>query len=181
MSIYEFHATLMSGERVALSDYRGKVVLIVNTASQCGFSRQFAELQELYDRRREQGLEILGFPCNQFNNKEPGSNLEVRSICEASFGVTFPLFEKIDVRGPAAHPLFAYLTSRAPFQGFDMRTEGGKWMDSFLREKYPEIYEGDGVKWNFSKFLIDRQGEVRARFESTTEPSAIDADLASLL
>ncbi|MFC5528817.1 glutathione peroxidase [Cohnella yongneupensis] len=169
MSIYDFQANAIGGELVNLSVYRGKVLLIVNTASRCSYSRQFADLQRLYESYREQGLEILGFPCNQFNAKEPGGNSEVRQYCESTFGVTFPLFEKIEVRGSDAHPLYQYLTRQAPFQGFDTGTVNGKWMNDFLKDKYPDIYEGDGIKWNFSKFLIDRSGHVKARFETTAE------------
>ncbi|MCY9656582.1 glutathione peroxidase [Paenibacillus chondroitinus] len=181
MSIYHFQANLIDGKQVNLSDYSGKVLLIVNTASKCSFSRQFADLQNLYETRREQGLEILAFPCNQFNEKEPSSNSEVQVFCEHNFGITFPLFEKTDVRGPSTHPLFQYLTQQAPFKGFDTQTKDGQWMDEFLLEKYPDIYMGDGIKWNFSKFLIDREGQVIERFESTVLPSEIDTKIASLL
>lgn len=180
MSIYDFEATLINGKKINLSDYSGKVLLIVNTASQCSFSRQFAELQKLYENRREQGFEILAFPSNQFNGKEPGSNSEIQAYCEINQGLTFPLFEKTDVRGLALHPLFQYLTQQAPFQGFD-QTKDGQWMEAFLQEKYPEIYAGDGIKWNFSKFLIDRDGYVKGRFESTKEPFDIDSAIQSLL
>ncbi|GED17507.1 glutathione peroxidase [Aneurinibacillus migulanus] len=181
MSIYDFQATLINGKQIKLSDYRGKVLLIVNTASQCGFSRQFADLQKLYESRREQGFEILAFPCNQFNEKEPGINSEIQESCKINHGVTFPIFEKTDVRGPSSHPLFLYLIQQIPFQGFDIQTKDGQWMEDFLRGKYPEIYAGDGVKWNFSKFLIDRDGHVKERFESTTEPFDIDPAIESLL
>ncbi|MFK4302094.1 glutathione peroxidase [Paenibacillus sp. RC254] len=181
MSIYDFQATSINGKPIKLSDYSGKVLLIVNTASKCSFSRQFADLQKLYESRREQGFEILAFPCNQFNEKEPGSNSEVQGVCQINHGVTFTLFEKMDVRGPSPHPLFQYLTQQAPFQGFDTQTKDGQWMEDFLRDKYPEIYAGDGIKWNFSKFLIDRDGHVNGRFESTTEPFEIDSVIESLL
>jgi glutathione peroxidase len=181
MSIYDFQATSINGNSIKLSDYRGKVLLIVNLASKCSFSRQFADLQRLYESRREQGFEILGFPCNQFNEKEPGSNAEVQGFCEINYGVTFSLFEKTDVRGTSPHPLFQYLTQQAPFKGFDTQTKDGQWMKDFLMEKYPEIYAGDGIKWNFSKFLIDRDGHVKERFEATTEPFDINPAIESLL
>ncbi|WP_336076576.1 glutathione peroxidase [Paenibacillus sp. 203] len=181
MSIYDFQATSINGEPIEFSDYRGKVLLIVNTASKCSFSSQFADLQRLYERRREQGFEILAFPCNQFNEKEPGSNSEVQGFCQINHGVTFPLFEKTDVRGSSPHPLFQYLTQHAPFQGFDTQTKDGQWMEDFLRDKYPEIYDGDGIKWNFSKFLVDRDGQVKGRFEVTTESCTIDPVIESLL
>ncbi|WP_337101294.1 glutathione peroxidase [Paenibacillus sp. YIM B09110] len=181
MSIYDFQVTSINGKSVELSAYRGKVLLIVNTASRCSYSRQFAGLQKLYESHHEQGLEILGFPCNQFNGKEPGSNSEVQEYCESNFGVAFPLFEKIEVRGPSVHPLFQYLTKQAPFEGFDSRTQDGLKMQDFLQEKYPEIYAGNGVKWNFSKFLIDRDGHVYARYETTTEPFELQSVIQSLL
>ncbi|WP_433944186.1 glutathione peroxidase [Paenibacillus sp. SN-8-1] len=181
MSIYDFQATSILGEVIPLSRYRGKVLLIVNTASQCSYSRQFADLQQLYEHKKEQGFEVLGFPCNQFNEKEPGNSAEIVEVCKTKHGVTFPLFEKTEVIGSSAHPLFEYLTQMAPFQGFDIRTKEGQWMDHFLRDKHPHIYAGNGVKWNFSKFLIDRRGQVSGRFETTMEPMDIEPVIESLL
>ena len=181
MSIYDFQATTIYGEPVEFSEYRGKVLLIVNTASKCSFSSQFADLQKLYERRKGQGFEILAFPCNQFNEKEPDSHSELQEIYQNEHGLTFPLFEKTDVRGASPLPLFQYLTQQAPFQGFDPHTREGQFMEDFLRDKYPEIYAGDGVKWNFSKFVIGRDGRVRGRFEVTTELSAIEAAIQSLI
>ncbi|MBB6633119.1 glutathione peroxidase [Cohnella thailandensis] len=180
MSVYSFQAAAIDGKQVELSSYRGKILLIVNTASECAYARQFADLQMLYERWKEKGFEILGFPCNQFNGREPGSHAEIKQACE-SRGVTFPLFEKVEVRGPSAHPLYRYLTAQAPFRGFDLRTENGEWMDRFLREKHPEIAEGDGIKWNFTKFLIGRDGEVRERFETPVEPADIEPAIQSLV
>ncbi|TVX98633.1 glutathione peroxidase [Cohnella terricola] len=181
MSIYNFQVNTIDGQLVKLSAYQGKVLLIVNTASKCSYSRQFVDLQNLHDVYCEQGLEILGFPCNQFNDKEPGNNNEVQQFCRSTFGVTFPMFEKIDVRGRNAHPIFQYLTQQAPFQGFDIQTPSGQSMNNFLQGKYPEIYAGDGIKWNFSKFLIDRKGHVQARFETTTELIDIEPVIKSLI
>jgi glutathione peroxidase len=181
MSIYDIQVKSISGKLVELSIYRGKVLLIVNTASRCSYSRQFADLQKLYESHREKGFEILGFPCNQFNEKEPGSNLDIHEYCESHFGVKFPLFEKVEVRGSSVHPLYQYLTQHAPFQGFDTQTSSGQWMKEFLQEKYPDIYAGDGVKWNFSKFLVDRNGNVCNRYETTTEPYDIEPSIESLL
>lgn len=181
MSIYSFQVNSIQGKSVGLSDFHGKVLLIVNTASQCGYARQFAGLQELYAKYREKGFEILAFPCNQFNGKEPGSNPEIQEICTRELGVTFPVFEKIDVRGISAHPLFQYLVQQAPFRGFDLRTESGQWMESFLLEKYPDIYAGDGIKWNFTKFLIDRDGTVKGRYETPIEPSDLELEIQLLI
>ncbi|KIL42262.1 glutathione peroxidase [Gordoniibacillus kamchatkensis] len=181
MSIYDLKVNTINGKLIELSNYLGKVLLIVNTASRCSYSRQFAGLQKLYESHNERGFEILGFPCNQFNEKEPGNNSEVREYCESNFGVTFPLFEKMEVRGQTAHPLFQFLTEQAPFQGFDTQSSDGQWMQNFLQEKYPNIYAGDGIKWNFTKFLIDRNGHVYGRYETTTEPFEIEPVIKSLL
>lgn len=181
MSIYDFHVRRIDGHEIQLSEYKGKVLLIVNLASKCSFSRQIPGLQKLYEKWGGQGFEILGFPCNQFNGKEPGSNEEVRDACRREFGITFPLFEKMDVRGGTAHPLFPYLTEQAPFQGFDPDSENGRWMTGFLRQNYPDIYAGNGVKWNFTKFLIDRKGNVKQRFEPTIPPESLGPALESLL
>ena len=181
MSIYDYQANAINGSPIELSIYRGKVLLIVNTASRCSYSRQFAGLQKLYESHKERGFEILGFPCNQFNEKEPGSNSEVREYCENQFGVTFPLFEKIEVRGQKTHPLFQFLTEQAPFQGFNTETSDGQKMQTFLQTNYPDLYAGDGVKWNFTKFLIDRNGQMYGRYETTTEPFEIEPMIKSLL
>ncbi|MFC5451627.1 glutathione peroxidase [Paenibacillus aestuarii] len=181
MSFYNFIANSIDGKFADLSIYRGKVLLIVNTASRCSYSRQFADLQKLYEKYRKQGLEILAFPCNQFNEKEPGNNSEVSAYCKSNFRLTFPLFEKVEVRGQNAHPLFKFLTEQAPFRGFDTQTANGQWMQNFLQEKYPDIYAGDGIKWNFTKFLIDRNGHVQARYETTTEPIDLEEVIESLL
>lgn len=181
MSIYDFQVNTIKGNRIDLSEYRGKILLIVNTASKCSYSRQFAGLQKLYESYKERGLEVLGFPCNQFNTKEPGSNLEVQQYCETNFGLTFPLFEKIEVRGEHTHPLFQFLTEQASFQGFDSETPDGSQMQTFLQEKYPDLLEGDGIKWNFTKFLIDQNGQLFGRYETTTEPLEIEPFIQSLL
>ncbi|QAY66949.1 glutathione peroxidase [Paenibacillus protaetiae] len=179
MSIYDFRVNRINGTPIDLSVYQGNVLLIVNTASRCSYSRQFVGLQQLYERYP--GLEILAFPCNQFNDKEPGTSSGIHSYCESSFGITFPLFEKIEVRGQNAHPLFNYLTEKAPFQGFNVQTPDGEKMQKFLQEKYPELLAGHGVKWNFTKFLIDRNGELYGRYETTTEPWEIESATQNLL
>lgn len=181
MSIYNYEVETISGERTTLEKYKGKVLIIVNTASKCGFTPQYAGLQKLYEAYKEHGLEILGFPSNQFAEQEPGSNSEVQEFCQLNYGVTFPLFAKSDVRGEAVHPLFRHLTEEAPFRGFDTETPGGKMLGSFLQEKFPEIMEGDSVKWNFTKFLIDREGRVAGRYESTEEPASMQPAIEKLL
>ncbi|WP_042168875.1 glutathione peroxidase [Paenibacillus gorillae] len=181
MSIYQFEAEKITGEKVSLEQYKGKALVIVNTASKCGFTPQYSDLQKVYEEYKEQGLEILGFPSNQFGEQEPGSNSDVQSFCQINYGVSFPLFAKTDVRGEGAHPLFDYLTEQAPFEGFDTTAPSGKMLNSFLEEKLPEFLEGDSIKWNFTKFLIDREGNVVKRFESTEEPLDMKADIEKLL
>jgi len=154
MSIYDFSAKLNSGENKNLADYRGKLLLIVNTASQCGFTPQYKGLQELYAKYHDKGLEVLGFPCDQFGHQEPGNDEEIKSFCELNYGVSFPLFCKIAVNGDAAHPLYKWLKSE----------KGGLL--------------GDAIKWNFTKFLVDKQGNVVERFAPTTTPEKIAADIA---
>jgi len=157
MSIYQFHANTNKGEDKSLQDYEGKVLLIVNTASKCGFTPQYKGLQDLYDKHKDQGFEILAFPCNQFGSQEPGTNDEIQNFCELNYGVSFPIFDKIDVKGSNIHPLFKYLTKEA---------------SGFMT---------DGIKWNFTKFLVDRTGKVVDRYAPTTDPSSIEADIQKLL
>lgn len=181
MGVYDFTVKTNKGVEKSLADYKGKVLLIVNTASKCGFTPQFKELQELYTKYNERGFEILGFPCNQFAGQEPGTNDEVQNFCRLNYGVTFQIFEKGDVRGETAQPLFKYLTAQKKFEGFDMNHPVAKPLLEALQKNFPEYLEGDGIKWNFTKFLINRNGEVVARFEPTTTPAAIAADIEKLL
>lgn len=174
MGVYNFKVKNIRGEEVSLSDYSGKLLLIVNTASKCGFTPQYEGLEKLYQTYQDQGLVILGFPCNQFLEQDPGSNSEISTFCKVNFGVTFPLFAKIDVRGQNADPLYRYLTKEAPFQGYELEKEGGKVIQNVVKEHYPENLEGDDVKWNFTKFLIGRDGTVKGRFEPTVTPEELD-------
>ncbi|MER3433287.1 MAG: glutathione peroxidase [Leptolyngbya sp. ERB_1_1] len=157
-SIYDFSANSIEGQPVSLSTYKDKVLLIVNTASQCGFTPQYQGLQSIYNKYENQGFIVLGFPCNQFGQQEPGSANEIQSFCETRFGVTFPLFQKVDVNGTDAHPLFKYLAKAAP-----------------------GIFGTEGIKWNFTKFLVDRSGKVVKRYPSTTKPEDIEKDIQALL
>jgi glutathione peroxidase len=181
MSVYEYSARSIKGEPVSLSAYKGKALVIVNTASKCGFTPQYEGLESLYKKYHDQGLEILGFPSDQFGGQEPGSEAEVEEFCKINYGVTFPLFEKTLVRGPEATPLFRYLSEQAPFKGFDTSTPGGAKMQSFLQEKLPEYYEGNGIKWNFTKFVVNREGNVIGRFESTVDPASMESAIEALL
>ena len=157
-SIYDLTVTTLEGKPVALETYKGKVLLVVNTASQCGFTPQYQGLQALYEQYAGQGLIVLGFPCNQFGQQEPGNSQQIKSFCEARFGVSFPLFEKIEVNGKKAHPLYQYLTQAAP-----------------------GILGTKGIKWNFTKFLVNRDGQVVKRYPPMTKPEAIAQDIQALL
>lgn len=181
MNIYDFKVNNIDGKEVSLEEYRGKVLLIVNTASKCGFTPQYEDLQKIYQKYNSEGFEILGFPCNQFADQEPGNNGEVKTFCEINYGVTFPLFEKIEVRGKDVHPLFKYLTEKSPFRGFDMKHPSAKILYAFLEEKFPDYLIGDSIKWNFTKFLIDRKGNILGRFEPTTEPMDIETYIKDLI
>ncbi|WP_422659599.1 glutathione peroxidase [Paenibacillus sp. EC2-1] len=181
MNVYDFTGTLMSGREVSLEEYKGKVILIVNTASQCGFTFQYADLQRLYDRYKEKGFVILGFPCNQFAEQEPGTNEEVNTFCMINYGVSFPMFQKVEVRGENAHPLFKFLSASKPFEGFNPFHSVAKLLTAMLNEKYPDYLPGDSIKWNFTKFLISAEGEVIKRFEATTDPLDMEQDIEMLL
>lgn len=157
-NIYNFCCTNVNGEEISLSDYSGKALLIVNTASKCGFTPQYQGLQDLYKEYSGKGLEILGFPCNQFGNQEPGSDEEISLFCSTKYDVTFPLFSKIKVNGPAAHPLFKFLTSSKP-----------------------GLLGSEKIKWNFTKFLINKSGEPIKRFSSRTSPEQLSSDITDLL
>lgn len=181
MGIYDFEVKTLKGEKVSLKNYEGKVLLIVNTASKCGFTPQYEELEELYQKYRDKGLEILGFPCNQFAQQEPGNAAEITEFCRINYGVTFTIFEKGDVRGETAQPLFKYLTSQKGFKGFDMKHPIARILQEALEKNFPEYLEGDSIKWNFTKFLINRTGDVVERYEPTTTPKEMSEAIESLL
>jgi glutathione peroxidase len=174
MSIYEYKVKDITGKEISLHTYEGKVLLIVNTASKCGFTPQYDGLQTLYEKYKDQGLVILGFPCNQFLAQESGSNNEIESFCKLNHGVTFPLFAKLDVCGEQANPLFKFISDAAPFKGFELNKESGKKIESVVKRHYPENLEGNGIKWNFTKFLIGRDGVVKGRYEPTFTPEELD-------
>ncbi|HEX7117102.1 MAG TPA: glutathione peroxidase [Steroidobacter sp.] len=157
-TVYEFDARSLTGQPRTLREYEGKVLLIVNTASQCGFTPQYAGLEELYRKYRDRGLVVLGFPCNQFGAQEPGSADEIGRFCEVNYGVSFPMFEKIEVNGPGAHPLF-------------------RW----LKETAPGFLGSARIKWNFTKFLLDRRGRVVARYAPVTRPERLAPRIEALL
>lgn len=181
MTVYDYEVKDIKGQKVALSDYAGKLLLIVNTASKCGFTPQYDGLEKLYQKYKDRGLVVLGFPSNQFREQEPGSEEDISAFCRLNYGVTFPLFSKIDVRGATADPLFQYLTEAAPFKGFELNKEMGIKIQSVVKKYYPENLEGNEVKWNFTKFLIGRDGAVLDRFEPTVTPEELDPILETAL
>ena len=180
-TVYDFNVTNDEGKEVYLSDYKGKVILIVNTATRCGFTPQYKELEELYQKYSQSGLEILDFPCNQFGQQAPGSIEEIHNFCTANFNIHFPQFDKIDVNGDNAHPLFTYLKSKQAFGGFDLNERLGKLLDDMMRKKDPEFDKNPDIKWNFTKFLIDRQGNVIKRFEPTDKMADVEMEIAKAL
>lgn len=165
MSIYDFSVKTQDGRTVSLSEYRGKVLLIVNTATGCGFTPQYDALQDLYEAHEKDGLEILDFPCNQFHEQAPGTDEEIHSFCTGRFGITFPQFSKVDVLGENADPLFRYLAENTKFEGF--RGAMGLILKAVVKTMDKNYKENGNVKWNFTKFLIDREGNIAARFEPT--------------
>ena len=178
---YDIKVTNDAGQEVSLGDYRGQVLLIVNTATRCGFTPQYEELEALYEKYHAAGLEILDFPCNQFGQQAPGTISEIHQFCTANFNIQFPQFDKIDVNGPNASPLFTFLKAQQGFGGFDSADERGKFMDQMLRRQDADYDKKADIKWNFTKFLVSRDGRVVRRFEPTDKMSnvemAIEAEL----
>ena len=178
---YDIKVTNDAGQEVSLSDYRGQVLLIVNTATRCGFTPQYEELEALYEKYHAAGLEILDFPCNQFGRQAPGTISEIHQFCTANFNIQFPQFDKIDVNGPNASPLFTFLKAQQGFGGFDSADDRGKFMDQMLRRQDADYDKKADIKWNFTKFLVSRDGRVVRRFEPTDKMSnvemAIEAEL----
>ena len=180
MTVYDFKVADQSGKEVSLTEYRGKVLLIVNTATGCGFTPQYEELQALYEAHHDDGLEILDFPCNQFGQQAPGSDEEIHSFCTGRFGITFPQFSKIDVNGENALPLYQWLTENTKFEGFGM-SPMGLAMSGILKKIDKNYKESSSVKWNFTKFLVDREGRIIGRFEPTASMKSVaDAVKAAL-
>jgi len=180
MCIYDFSVRKQNGEIISLADYKGKVLLIVNTATGCGFTPQYKELQEMYEEFRNAGLEILDFPCNQFGEQAPGTDDEIHTFCTGRFGITFPQFAKIDVNGENAAPLFRWLTENTVFEGFD-KTPTGLMMSQILKKADRDYAKTGSVKWNFTKFLIGRDGRILARFEPMTSMKKVKAKIEEAL
>ncbi|MBR1576502.1 MAG: glutathione peroxidase [Bacteroidales bacterium] len=180
MSVYDFKTRSGKGAEVELSQYQGKVLLIVNTASKCGFTPQYDGLEALYQKYKDQGLVILGFPCDQFGHQEPGSNEDIEQFCRLNHGVTFPLMAKTEVNGENAEPVFAWLYAQKPFAGFG-EGDTAAFMDQMLAKQDPDYASNPDIKWNFTKFLIDRKGQPVARFEPTVAPEAMESEIRKLL
>ena len=177
MKFYDFTAKKMNGIEVKMEEYKGKVLLVVNTASKCGFTPQLAELEQMYKDYKDKGFEILDFPCNQFFEQAPGSDEEIVSFCQLKYNTTFKTFSKIDVNGENASDLYKYLRNQAPKAEEDSTSEG---LYNKLKE-HGFTTEGDEIKWNFTKFLVDREGNVVKRYSPTCEPEKIEKDIESLL
>jgi glutathione peroxidase len=177
MTVHSFQSNLSNGEEVGLDTFKGKVLLIVNTASKCGLTPQYEGLEKLYDTHKEKGFTVLGFPCNQFGGQEPGTDEEISSFCSLNYQVEFPLFQKIEVNGENAHPLYQYLREQAPEEEIDVNST----LYKHLQNKAPELLEGSTIKWNFTKFLIDQEGIVVKRFSPITTPEEIEKDIEALL
>lgn len=175
MNVLDFKVKDQEGKEVSLGKYAGHVLLIVNTATKCGFTPTYDALQALYAKYRDKGFELLDFPCNQFKEQAPGSDGEIHNFCTINFGIEFPQFSKVDVNGAEAHPLYKYLTSHTKFGGFDKKHPIGAKLDVLLSKADPDYASKEGIKWNFTKFLIDKHGEIVKRFEPTTDLAVVDA------
>ena len=180
--IYDITVKDIDGSEVSLANYKGKVLLIVNVASKCGLTPQYEGLEALYKKYKDQGLEILAFPCNQFLEQEPGTNEEIQSFCSLTYNVTFPLFDKIDVNGENESPLYTYLKAQAPFKGY---TEGAEEFAAMLDEIHQQtgtgFNQGDAIRWNFGKFLVSKDGKTIIRFEPMVTPDMMENDIEEML
>lgn len=180
-SIYDFKVIDRNGKETSLEIYKGKVLLIVNSATQCGFTPQYKGLQELYSKYASKGFVILDFPCNQFKNQAPESVDEIYSFCETNYGVTYPIHSKIEVNGDNAHPLYKFLKEERSFTGFDENHPLASVLDDMLSKDDPNYKNTSDIKWNFTKFLIDRDGNVIERYEPTTDLSIIEKKIKEIL
>ena len=176
-SIYDLKVKDDGGQEVPLSEYKGKVLLIVNMATRCGFTPQYKELEALYEKYRSEGLEILDFPCNQFGQQAPGTIQEIHQYCTANFDIQFPQFDKIEVNGANAHPLYTWLKAQKNFSGFDVNDQRGKMMDGMLRRQDADYDKKSDIKWNFTKFLVSRDGRVLKRYEPTDKMTDVETDI----
>ena len=180
--IYDITVKDIDGSDVSLASYKGKVLLIVNVASKCGLTPQYEGLEALYLKYKDQGLEILAFPCNQFLGQEPGTNEEIQSFCSLNYNVTFPLFDKVDVNGENESPLYTYLKEQAPFKGYPEGTEDfAAMLDEIHQKTGTGFDQGDAIRWNFGKFLVSKDGNTILRFEPMVSPTELEADIQRML
>ena len=179
MNIYDFTVKKQDGTEQSLADYKGKLLLVVNTATGCGFTPQYKELEEYYEEFKDQGFEILDFPCNQFAGQAPGTDDEIHQFCTLKYNTQFPQFSKIDVNGESADPLYQWLTANTKFAGFSGPM--GVAMSAMLKKIDPDYKNNGSIKWNFTKFLIDRDGEILARFEPTDKMKKVREEIKAAL
>ena len=180
-TVYDFTVKDRKGKDVSLKEYANEVLLIVNTATKCGFTPQYDELEKLYEKYHSQGFEILDFPCNQFGQQAPGTIEEIHQFCTANFNIQFPQFDKIEVNGPNEAPLYTYLKAQKGFSGFDLNDKTGKFMDEMLRKQDADYDKKADIKWNFTKFLVSRDGQVLKRYEPTDKMTDIEADISTYI
>ncbi len=181
-NVYDITVKDIKGNDVSLADYKGKVLLIVNVASKCGLTPQYEGLEALYQKYKDQGLEILAFPCNQFLEQEPGTNEDIMEFCSINYNVTFPLFDKIDVNGKEESPLYTFLKAKAPFKGYPEEYEAFANQLTMIHQKTGSGFEkGNAIKWNFGKFLISKDGKTILRFEPMVSPEGLEADIQRML
>lgn len=179
-TLYAFEAKDIDGKDVKLDRYKGKVALVVNVASKCGFTPQYEALEALYKKHASEGLVVLGFPSDQFGHQEPGTENEIKTFCMTRYAISFPLFAKVDVNGANAHPLYTWMRAEQP-GNFDKSAPGADKLAAHLEKTMPEVLGTDAVKWNFTKFLVDREGHVVKRFESMQTPESIEPELVAAL
>lgn len=179
--IYDFKAQTSKGQELDFAQFEGKVLLIVNTASKCGFTPQFAGLEALNQKYKDKGLVIVGFPCNQFAQQDPGTDGEIVEFCQLNYGVTFQMMKKSDVNGPEANPVFTYLKSQAGFAGFNPLHPLSKILDDMLKKGDPNYAQNPDIKWNFTKFLISKDGTTVERFEPTVNPDEMETRIEAML
>ncbi len=181
MNIYDFNVENAAGDEISLKDYEGKVILIINSATECGFTPQYDDLQDLFEKYGSDGFVILDFPCNQFGHQAPGSNEEIVRFCDSRYGITFPIFSKIEVNGDNENPLYTYLKSQKGFSGFHSEHPLTPMLESMLGRSVPDYWKSSDIKWNFTKFLIDREGNVVERFEPTADMAVLEEKIVKLL
>ena len=181
MNIYDFNVENAAGAEVSLKGYAGQVILVINSATECGFTPQYDNLQDLFEKYGSDGFVILDFPCNQFGHQAPGSNEEIVSLCDSRYGITFPIFSKIEVNGENENPLYTFLKSQKGFAGFNPEHPLTPMLESVLGRTDPDYLQSSDIKWNFTKFLIDREGNVVERFEPTADMAEVEEKIVSLL